>query len=90
MLAFEPAIGVAEFARMIREAGGSISNSKLLGIARGGGFAGYRIYIYEGQAGSIEGWISREEAERWIRAHSVERQLREDILGYAQRREESA
>ena len=90
MMAFEQQIGVAEFAQMIRDAGGSMSNSKLLGISQGGGFLGYRIYIYQGPRGSVEGMISRSEAKRWIEAHSVESEMRPDIMEYLQRREASA
>ena len=46
MQIFEPTIGVSEFAQMIRDAGGTMTNEKLLGIAQCGGFDGYHIYIY--------------------------------------------
>lgn len=90
MTVFEPTIGVAEFARMIRDAGGSMSNEKLLGIAECGAFAGYHIYLYRGEAGSIEGYIAKADAMRWIEDHSIETEIRADMLAYAQAREESA
>jgi len=88
MMAFEQQIGVSDFAQMIREAGGSISNGKLLGIAQAGGFQGYRIYIYRGDCGSVEGWISRREAERWIAGHSVEQKISPELLEFARRMKE--
>ena len=82
---FEKAIGVAEFAQMIRTAGGSITNGKLLGIAKSGGFNGYRIYIYQSDNGSVEGWISDKEAKRWIDAHSEQTEVSQDFIEFAKR-----
>lgn len=84
---FEKSIGVSEFAQLIRDAGGSITNGKLLGIAKSGGFNGYRIYIYQSENGSVEGWISAKEARRWIDAHSEETEMLECIKEYIKQQE---
>lgn len=86
---FEPVVGVAEFAQMIREAGKPICNKTLLAMARAGAFVGYDIYIYRMGHNNIEGFIPRAAAERWISDHSVEVEINPEYLAYARMREET-
>lgn len=82
MQIFEPTVGVSEFAQMIRDAGGTMTNEKLLGIAKCGGFDGYRIYIYRIKS-SIEGFVSRRDADRWISDHSVDTAVSREYADFA-------
>lgn len=82
MQIFEPTVGVSEFAQMIRDAGGTMTNEKLLGIAQCGGFDGYHIYIYRIKS-SIEGFVSQDDAKKWIAAHSVETYIPQEYIDYA-------
>lgn len=89
MTEFEPTVGVSEFAQMIRDAGGSTCNGSLLAMFKAGAFAGYDLYIYQMKK-SIEGFIPKREALRWIADHSVEAVIRDDFAEYARKKEVSA
>lgn len=81
MTRFEPTMGIAEFAQMIRESGLPVSNAKLLAMFQAGVFAGYSIYIFK--MDQIEGFISKASAQRWIEDHSVEAMPTADMIAFA-------
>lgn len=88
MTRFEPTIGIAEFAQMIRESGLPISTGKLLAMSQAGVFDGYGIFVFRME--HIEGFIPESAARKWVADHSVEAVPTADMLAFAKMLEEQS